>query len=219
MNSDDLVLNIALVIPFTRVTGPGTRTCIWLQGCSLKCLDCQNPEFQSHIPRILIDPRKLYEKIKDLDNDGITISGGEPLQQAKALSEFLQLYRSKGKTVIIFTGYTRSDIYSSENPYISRILNLSDCLIAGPYRKDQKDSLYQIGSPNKELIFLSSKLKRKDFINLEWEIGELKKTKEAFSDSKNNLCTELFFDGSTLTLSGKKDFNLVSSLLKNKKKQ
>ena len=212
MISDDLVLNLALVISFTNVTGPGLRTCIWLQGCSLKCLNCQNPEFQSYTPQILISPKSLYEDIKDFDNDGITISGGEPLQQAKALSEFLNLYQIKKKTVIIFTGYTKSEIYSSENPYINNILNLSDCIIAGPYRQDQKKKMKQIGSLNKELIFLSSKLKRKEFQSLEWEIKGLKNNNN--SKSQNNPCTELFFNGHSLTLSGKKDSNFLSSLLK-----
>ena len=214
MNSDDLVLNLALVIPFTRVEGPGNRTCIWLQGCSIDCLDCQNPEFKSHSPRILISPKDLYHDIKGFDNDGITISGGEPLQQAKALSEFLHLYQSKRKTVIIFTGYAKSQIYPSKNPYISRILHLSDCLIAGPYREDERENIKQIGSQNKELIFLSSKLKRNDFESLEWEIRGLKETKDGHSKNKNNLCTELFFDGKSLTLSGKKDPNFISSILR-----
>ena len=105
-------------------------------------------------------------------------------------------------------------MYSSENQYISRILNLSDCIITGPYRQDQKESLNKIGSQNKELIFLNSKLTRKDFSSLKWEISGLKEPKEDNSISESNLTTELFFNGHSLTLSGKKNPNFISSLLR-----
>ena len=213
MTSEDIVLNLALIIPFTKVTGPGTRTCIWLQGCSLKCPGCQNPEYQSHTPRILISPRELYKKIRDLESDGITISGGEPLQQAKALTEFLRLYKTNGKTVIIFTGYSKSELISSKNPHIKQILKLSDCIIAGPYRKDDKEMVNQVASLNKELILLTSNLKKKDFKSLEWEIRDMKEIKEDYPTLKNKLCTEIFFDGSSLILSGKKNSDLISSIL------
>ena len=65
----------------------------------------------------------------------------------------------------------------------------------------------------KDLLECVNSVKRSNIDEkLEWEISELK---EFRPDTKKSLCTELFFDGSTITLSGKKNLNLISSILKN----
>lgn len=71
---------------FGAVDGPGIRLVIFLQGCSLRCIYCHNPESQSFTnkdakqitTKEVID---LYEKHKTFyeNGGGITLSGGEPL--------------------------------------------------------------------------------------------------------------------------------------------
>lgn len=41
--------------------GPGIRTLVFLKGCSLACLWCQNPESRSPKPDILLDRRQCIE--------------------------------------------------------------------------------------------------------------------------------------------------------------
>ena len=38
--------------------GPGIRTTVFLKGCSLRCLWCQNPESQASRPEIFFDSEK-----------------------------------------------------------------------------------------------------------------------------------------------------------------
>jgi len=71
--------------------GPGIRTTIFFQGCSLRCLWCQNPEALSFQPNLAPDGDysipgiiELISRDKDYyckTNGGVTLSGGEPLLQ------------------------------------------------------------------------------------------------------------------------------------------
>jgi pyruvate formate lyase activating enzyme len=87
--------------------GPGIRTTVFLKGCPLSCMWCHNPEGQSAHPQLMRSPvgerlsGKLYEPAElaamlNLQADilrknegGITFSGGEPLLQAKFVSEVI----------------------------------------------------------------------------------------------------------------------------------
>ena len=44
MASQETAAPVNRVIPFSSVDGPGNRTAVFLQGCSLNCLYCHNPE-------------------------------------------------------------------------------------------------------------------------------------------------------------------------------
>ena len=71
--------------------GPGIRTVIFFNGCSLKCLWCQNPEAISFKPDSIKNKMYSVNEImqvvkKDKEyyfasNGGVTLSGGEPLMQ------------------------------------------------------------------------------------------------------------------------------------------
>ncbi len=44
MLTQEIAAPVNRVIPFSSVDGPGNRTAVFLQGCSLNCLYCHNPE-------------------------------------------------------------------------------------------------------------------------------------------------------------------------------
>lgn len=83
--------NIHSIETFGTVDGPGIRFVVFMQGCPLKCKYCQNrdtwPTDTNHLVSVseLINEIKKYEKYIKLSNGGVTISGGEPLLQAKFL--------------------------------------------------------------------------------------------------------------------------------------
>jgi anaerobic ribonucleoside-triphosphate reductase activating protein len=212
---NDILLNIALIVPRTTVAGPGLRTCIWFQGCSLKCPGCQNPEYQVHEPKYLLEPKELFELIEKNEKiDGITISGGEPFQQAKGLYHFLELWKKTNKTTIIFSGYEKQNLENSSNSTVRNILNLIDCLISGPYRQELKNNNHSIGSFNKQISLFTNRLNLSDFSNLSWELAIspeiLKKWQLTKTDS---ILTEFTFDGQNLCCSGKKN-NAIFEILK-----
>lgn len=75
--------------------GPGVRMVLFLQGCKLKCLYCHNPDTidtaggkEYHIEE-LVD---MAVKMKPYfgKKGGVTVSGGEPLLQSKALIPFFK---------------------------------------------------------------------------------------------------------------------------------
>lgn len=75
----------------SRANGPGVRSVIWLQGCTLTCPGCFNPESHSHEPRVLIPVETIIEHITAIRDtvEGVTVSGGEPFQQSRALLRLL----------------------------------------------------------------------------------------------------------------------------------
>ena len=76
---------------FGLVDGPGIRTVIFLNGCSLRCKFCHNPETWK-IGELNYTSDEIIEKVKRNkpyfnDGGGVTFSGGEPLLQYEFLVE------------------------------------------------------------------------------------------------------------------------------------
>ena len=71
------------------VDGPGIRYVIFFQMCPLRCKFCHNPDTWQLQPDKIKTEEELFNEImkyKDffaLSNGGVTVSGGEPLLQAK----------------------------------------------------------------------------------------------------------------------------------------
>ena len=72
----------------SRINGPGNRLVIWVQGCKFHCKGCFNPETHPYTKEHLMDINELAELINnDTTIEGITLSGGEPLDYPKQLEE------------------------------------------------------------------------------------------------------------------------------------
>lgn len=88
-------LNVHSIESFGTHDGPGIRLVIFLQGCRLKCLYCHNPdtiETSGGMEYDIEDLVKIAKKMKPYfrKNGGVTVSGGEPLLQSKALVPFFK---------------------------------------------------------------------------------------------------------------------------------
>ena len=142
----------------SRVNGPGNRFTLWTQGCSKGCSDCFNPETWSNNIYKEYSPRQILEIIKNFEVDGITISGGDPLEQEVELLELLFLLKEikLPKGIILFTGFSRNEI--RENPLREKCLELVDVLIDGRYEKNLKVDFSLRGSSNQEFYFFSNKI-------------------------------------------------------------
>jgi len=156
-------LRIHRFLSFSRANGPGVRAVIWVQGCSLGCQGCHNPGTHSFSGGELLMPEELFGRIlKIRENiEGITVSGGEPLQQIKPLNAFLSLVRSRTKlSVIIFTGYTWEEARRMKE--FTRLIKNTDLLIAGRYEKAKRLVRDLKGSSNKTIHFLTDRYSEKD---------------------------------------------------------
>lgn len=80
----------------TGVDGPGTRFVAFLAGCPLRCLYCHSPDTwyrrsgRTTTADDLITEIRRYERFIKVAGGGVTISGGEPLQQPAFTREVLQ---------------------------------------------------------------------------------------------------------------------------------
>ena len=79
----------------TGVDGPGTRFVAFLAGCPLRCQYCHSPDTwyrRSGKPTTvddLVTEIRRYERFLKVAGGGVTISGGEPLQQPAFTREVL----------------------------------------------------------------------------------------------------------------------------------
>jgi pyruvate formate lyase activating enzyme len=86
----------------TGVDGPGTRLVVFLSGCPLRCLYCQNPDTWCKRDGTVMAASELealmhrYRGFIGLAGGGVTISGGEPLQQPVFTRELLERARRCG---------------------------------------------------------------------------------------------------------------------------
>ncbi|MCA9796206.1 MAG: 4Fe-4S cluster-binding domain-containing protein, partial [Candidatus Eremiobacteraeota bacterium] len=78
-------LRIADIVWSSRANGPGPRAVVWVQGCSLGCAGCFNPHTHDFQAGRWLPVPDLVEQLRGLPVQGLTISGGEPLQQARAV--------------------------------------------------------------------------------------------------------------------------------------
>ncbi|MEV4346443.1 pyruvate formate-lyase-activating protein [Actinoplanes sp. NPDC049596] len=80
----------------TGVDGPGTRFVAFLAGCPLRCQYCHSPDTQYRRNGVLETAGELlteirrYERFLKVAHGGVTLSGGEPLQQRDFAREVLQ---------------------------------------------------------------------------------------------------------------------------------
>jgi anaerobic ribonucleoside-triphosphate reductase activating protein len=156
----------------SKVNGPGLRFALWTQGCSKGCKNCFNPETWRYEVYKELSPRQIFELIKNFEVEGVTISGGDPLEQEDDLLELLFLLKEikLPKGIILFSGFYRNEI--RENPIREKCLSYIDVLIDGRYEEELKTESSLRGSSNQEFYFFSDKILREElFFDQEIELS------------------------------------------------
>lgn len=130
-------INVAAFLARSRANGPGERAVVWVQGCPRPvCPGCWNPAFLDVSREAThLTPDALVSQILAIDGlDGVTFSGGEPFHQAAALAQVAARVREHGLHVLVFTGYDRAEL--DERPDAAALIDATDILVAGPYRRE-----------------------------------------------------------------------------------
>jgi len=141
--------------------GPGMRAVIWVQGCTLKCPGCFNPDTQDMGIHTLISVEELAEKILGISGiEGITISGGEPFLQAGALTALGTILQRQNPGIIVFSGFRLEQIKQKNSTEWNALLALTDLLIDGPFIQSLACNLPLRGSSNQTIHYLSDRYKR-----------------------------------------------------------
>jgi len=155
-------VQIHAYLPHSRANGPGLRAVVWFQGCTLACPGCFNPAAQPLDGGEAWETRVLSAKIAALnDIEGVTFSGGEPLQQPEALLGLSRSAQQLDLGVVVFSGYTLNAI--RKQPLGPAILKHIDTLIAGPYDAGRRNPRGLIASSNQQVHHLSPRYASIDF--------------------------------------------------------
>ena len=160
-------LRVYKILEKTKVEGPYTRFCIWVQGCSRHCDGCYATQTWDKNKGRLYDIDTLFEKIRQQkDIEGITFLGGEPFEQAEALSVLAKKCKEINLGVMTFTGSTYEELKSKNDIHINSLIENTDLLIDGAFQKENLDySRAWVGSSNQRYLFLTDRYSVKDVEN------------------------------------------------------
>ena len=144
------------------VDGEGIRSVIWTQGCIHNCKGCHNPETHSFQEGIFVEVDLIKEKINSLEGqDGITFSGGDPMEQPVACAEIAKHSKKLGLNIWCYTGYTFEELLAKSKhiPAIKDFLNNIDVLVDGPFIISKfNPNLKWRGSANQRVIDVQASL-------------------------------------------------------------
>ena len=147
---------------FDIANGPGIRATLFVSGCTHRCPNCFNEAYQDFAYGTVWNEEAeetFMAYIKDANVKGVTILGGEPLQQDTDLLRLLvRIKQETNKSIWLFTGYTYEVILEDE---IKReVIKQCDVLVDGPFIEAQKNlNLRFRGSSNQRLIDVPASLK------------------------------------------------------------
>lgn len=176
-----MTLRVHAQMESSEVNGPGRRAVIWVQGCSLGCAGCWNVESHSGAGGHEVDVRVLVDWVRALwftnAVSGLTLSGGEPMEQAAALATFLEAMHSSvpDLSIGLFSGYADTELAQGRfraDSSLSRaertalwqgIRGHLDFAVLGRYNQQQPSRQPLITSRNQRLVLLSNRYTEDDF--------------------------------------------------------
>ncbi len=112
-------LKVHSIETFGTNDGPGIRMVIFLQGCNIKCLYCQNADTipctkgeQYTLDDLVHKAVRMKNYFGDIG--GVTVSGGEPLLQSQSLIPFFKALKQKGINTNVDTNGTVINSHSEK---------------------------------------------------------------------------------------------------------
>lgn len=166
--------------------GPDKRIGIWFQGCSLRCVGCIATDTWAKKPSTTtVDELLLKLQPWLIQAQGITISGGEPFEQAPALNLLLQGLRQQVPhlDILLYSGWQWPAIAQC----LANFTNTPDAIISGSFEQTQPQTLALRGSDNQQLHLLT-------------ELGQQRFAPYQTAQSTNQL--DLMFDNGQIWLAG-----------------
>ena len=136
--------------------GPGIRATVFVTGCSRPCVNCFNEEYQDFNAGsewTAAETERLISYLQDDTNSGLTLLGGEPMENAEDLLELVQVVRRAvpEKSIWVYSGFLYEEILAQ--PARKALLEACDVLVDGPFVDALKDpGLYFRGSSNQRVI-------------------------------------------------------------------
>ena len=144
------------------VLGPGHRVGIWFQGCTIECPGCVSRDTwpapggddYTSVDDLVARIDSFVTDGPDAGVDGVTVTGGEPFEQAEALEDLLRALRewldwrgTASADLLVYTGYDEE----TARRLGAGAFALADAVIAGPFRVAEPGARWW-GSGNQRLI-------------------------------------------------------------------
>lgn len=142
------------------VDGPGIRSVVFFQGCSLRCRYCHNPDTWDTTWGTEIDSKEVVQKVERFKSyfgkqGGITLSGGEPLLQPEFAAEILRACQEKGiHTAVDTSGWV-------DQSSLEKVLPYTDLLLLDVKALNNAEYKWLTGKTNDEFLRTLELIKRK----------------------------------------------------------
>jgi len=148
---------------FGLVDGPGIRTVVFLNGCSLRCKFCHNPEMWQirdfNYTSDDVVKKVMRSKPYFKNNGGVTFSGGEPLLQYEFLVEVCRKLKEEKVHIAIDTAGIGNGDYKELLSTIDMVLLDIKHITSSGYenitKRDYLDKFFdfveQLNESNKEV--------------------------------------------------------------------
>jgi anaerobic ribonucleoside-triphosphate reductase activating protein len=169
------------LIPASRANGPGIRAVVFFQGCSIGCPKCWNPSTHQFLgTEVTVDvvAQQVLRAHQEHTLQGVTFSGGEPMQQADSLLRLIQCLHQQAPELSfgMFSGYAEHELakgqYWARGDGSSELRRKSlwqeiraflDFAILGRFNQAQPSSLPLRTSRNQVLRLFSDRYTPADF--------------------------------------------------------
>jgi anaerobic ribonucleoside-triphosphate reductase activating protein len=141
---------------YVKVTSPdvnngvGNRVTLWVSGCTHNCKGCHNKWLQDYKKgKPLSEAKdKIYEALSHSYIKGLTVSGGDPLDQNT--DSIIELYNLLSdikkdfpdKDIWLFSGFTMNELFNdcySVETEKQKLLKLVDYFVDGRFVAELKD--------------------------------------------------------------------------------
>lgn len=157
------VLRVNAVHFPVHTLGPGRRLLVWTQGCTLACPGCMSRHTWDPHGGTAYTVDELLERwdaALRAGADGLTVSGGEPLDQPGPLAALLAGAAARARRaaadqdnradLLLYTGYDVSDV--TAQPARAAAARHADALITGRFQVAEPTPLVWRGSANQRLV-------------------------------------------------------------------
>jgi len=140
---------------------------VFMQGCPHCCFGCHNPHTHDFDGGYDCSADDILAMYIEHPLRGITLTGGEPLCQARELLPLARGVKEYGGDIFCFTGYTFEQLLEmiKDDVELSELLRLVDVLVDGPYMKNKRNLTLRFrGSENQRVLDVPRSIEEKKAI-------------------------------------------------------
>lgn len=181
------MLRVATIVDDTEAEGPGRRLALWVQGCTIRCPGCCNPEMFTKVGGNEMTIDTILARFDATATEGVSILGGEPFEQAAGVAAVAKGVRARGKSVMVYSGYTIAELrdQATRDPAVGDLLETIDLLVDGRYDRDKPEPPPPIGrrwlgSTNQVMHYLTAayspddpRMHAANTVEIHWRDGKL----------------------------------------------